>query len=228
MQSNQTTAGLILQSHLFEHGWLAHGFGTRGINVVKYCDALGIKEPFVAETDQVHSDIVHNLMKTTTSGKLLGDSFITNKPGIVCFIRTADCVPILIADTKNNAIAAVHAGWKGTTKNIVSKTLRAMNVAFATNPVNCVAAIGPHICGRCYEVGREVQEAFEGLYLNEAWVSKKNVDLGLANLILLKRAGIPDHQIDISKECTSCDKKFASVRRDGAENERQMNFIAIL
>ncbi|MBN1283064.1 MAG: laccase domain-containing protein, partial [Proteobacteria bacterium] len=139
--------------------------------------------------------------------------------------RTADCVPILIADPKKNAIAAVHAGWRGTALDVAGESIRGMNRAYGTDPADCVAAIGPCICGPCYEVGREVVERLESLDLGRDWISgDRRVDLGVANRALLLRAGVA--HIDMLDLCTSCDHRFSSWRRDKNEG-RQVNFILL-
>ena len=75
-------------------------------------------------------------------------------------VQTADCVPILLADTKNRAVAAIHSGWRGTLRRIAEKTLGRMQMDYGTRPADVIAAIGPAIGGCCYEVGSEVAREF--------------------------------------------------------------------
>ena len=89
-----------------------------------------------------------------------GDASITNRPGLLLAIQTADCVPILLVDPKKRAIAAIHAGWRGTLARIAAKTIGKMQMHFGTNPRDLLAAIGPSIGPCCYEVGTEVATQF--------------------------------------------------------------------
>lgn len=203
---------------------LIHGFG---VGPCEIDDMVG-PEMRVFETDQMHGKRVVRLEDVRGEGVVEADAFITNKPGVVCHVRSADCVPILIADAKGRAIAAVHAGWRGTALNVVAEALKEMTRAYGTDPADCVAAIGPCICGACYEVGREVEEAMAALGLGDSWRAGSNrADLRLANAALLERAGVLRSNIEILKECTRCDTRFASFRRDGGLG-RQVNFIAII
>jgi hypothetical protein len=91
---------------------------------------------------------------------LQGDALLTSQPGLLLAVQTADCVPILLADPARRAVAAVHAGWRGTLARVVAKTVGRMRLEFGTRPADIVAAIGPAIGRCCYEVGPEVAQAF--------------------------------------------------------------------
>jgi len=93
-----------------------------------------------------------------------GDAMITREPGLLLGIQTADCVPILLVDTKTRVVAAIHAGWRGTLARIAAKTLGRMRFEFGTQPGEVVAALGPAIGRCCYEVGPEVAQAFSGQF----------------------------------------------------------------
>lgn len=207
---------------------VVHGFGSRGPDAAAYLDSLKVVDRFIVETNQVHGNTVHYLMWPKKGPRLEGDAFISDRPGMVCFVRTADCVPILVADCARRAVAAVHAGWRGTAADVAGETIRAMGRSFGTKPADCVAAIGPRICGGCYEVGGEVIAALESLALCDGWrVGGRNVDLGKANAELLVRAGLDPASVETLPRCTSCDRDFVSWRRDRTENERQFNFIVV-
>lgn len=109
---------------------------------------------------QIHSDIAHCVPAAKTEGTLQGDALFTREPGLLLTIQTADCIPILFADTGTHAVAAVHSGWRGTLKRIAEKTLGRMRMEFGTRPQDVFAAIGPGIGGCCYEVGHEVAKEF--------------------------------------------------------------------
>src|SRR3954470_22804994 len=89
------------------------------------------------------------------------DSLVTNHAGILVGVKTADCVPILLGDVRTGAVAAIHAGWRGTLSSIVSKTITVMARDYDTSPKDLTAAIGPAAGGCCYEVGSEVIDAFQ-------------------------------------------------------------------
>jgi len=219
---------LICSEQIENINGIVHGFGLRGITGPEYLDALGVKDRFVFQTDQVHGSTVHYLMWPKKSPIIKGDAFISDRPGILCFVRTADCVPILVADRDARAVAAVHAGWRGSAGNIVGKTIAAMRDTFGIDPGNLVAAIGPSICGRCYEVGDEVMDALSNLGLGDSWrVDSSHADLREANRLLLEAAGVHASSIEVSDRCTFCDDAFNSYRRDKNEEGRQHNFIMI-
>jgi YfiH family protein len=150
------------------------------------------------------------------------DALIDNTRGIALGIKTADCVPILLADPERRAIGAVHAGWRGTAQQIVPATLRAMVREYGTRPEAVHAAIGPSIGVCCYEVGREVAREF-GI---EA-PSKVHLDLRAINAGQLKAAGVVN--ISISNECTMCSPdRYHSFRRDAQSAGRLISWIRLL
>ncbi|MFH1654098.1 MAG: peptidoglycan editing factor PgeF [Pseudomonadota bacterium] len=214
---------MLLQSKILSQiPNLSHGFGTGEFAFEDYFSTRDISIP---QTHQIHSDIVINLAHTAQTEILEGDAFITDQPGSLCYIRTADCVPILIADKKRMAIAAVHAGWKGTHQNIVSKTLIAMKESFGTNAGDCMAAIGPAICSSCYEVGDEVIDALSQLPIAiDEHLTGMNIDLSGINASLLEKAGVNKENIEQLGLCTKCDERFNSYRKNRTAG-RQISFI---
>jgi polyphenol oxidase len=125
--------------------------------------ALNASKMRVIALRQIHSDIVQvvNSSNSEPSGDALkGDALITNQPGFLLVVQTADCVPILLADKKRRAIAAIHAGWRGTLQRIAEKALGRMQMEFGTRPQDVIAALGPGIGQCCFEVGPEVVAEF--------------------------------------------------------------------
>jgi polyphenol oxidase len=112
---------------------------------------------------QIHSDIVH-CVKAVPKETLAGDGLITRTPGIVLAILAADCIPVILADTKRPAIGVFHAGWRGTLKRIVEKGVGEMRRCFGTQARDLKVAIGPGIHSCCYEVGAEVRGRFESQF----------------------------------------------------------------
>lgn len=129
----------------------------------KYFQALGAGRMRAVGLRQIHSDIVHlvDAAKAAQSDFApQGDALITRERGILLCVQTADCIPILLADTKHRAVAAIHSGWRGTVQRIAEKTLGRMQMEFGTRPAEVIAAIGPGIARCCYEVGHEVVMEF--------------------------------------------------------------------
>jgi YfiH family protein len=200
--------------------WLEHGFGTRLSS--GWPDTARL-----ATLGQVHSGAVLIADRAGRIGE--GDALISNQPGIMLSVRTADCLPILIADTRNQAVAAVHAGWRGTILEIVPKTIQAMNEQFGTRLEDLVMAFGPGIGACCFEVGAEVASQFSSLFPEHADLGQKTtLNLVEANIRLLGRNGGSPRHIATSTFCSRCQPDlFHSYRRDGDKAGRMVSAIAI-
>lgn len=112
---------------------------------------------------QVHSDIIRHV-DSIPEEHLVGDGLITATPGLLLAIQTADCLPVIVVDTKRHAVGVFHAGWRGTVKRIVEKGIGEMVRCFGSRPWDMKAAIGPGIQGCCYEVGEDVRTKFESQF----------------------------------------------------------------
>lgn len=193
--------------------WLIHGFGTR---------LADIPAAFVhlATLKQIHSAAcVAASGRTGLLGE--GDALLEDTPGAVVAVKTADCIPILLADEKRRAVAAVHAGWRGTVARIAAAAVRAMGERFGSDPVDLHAAIGPGIGACCYEVGPEVAVHF-GLQ------RRGPIDLAGANRSQLAEAGVTPQRIYASNLCTMCrPEEFHSFRRDREAAGRLYSFAGI-
>ncbi len=129
----------------------------------KFYAAVGAAKLRVAALAQIHSDVIHIVGdEPFPEGEhaLKGDALITRERGVLLTVQTADCIPILLADTTNRVVAAIHSGWRGTVQRIAEKTLGRMQMEYRTRPENVIAAIGPGIGSCCYEVGHEVVQEF--------------------------------------------------------------------
>lgn len=150
-----------------------------------------------------------------------GDGIICPSGGGVPIVTCADCMPIYIYDTVNSYRAVLHSGWKGT--GIVSHGVGLMKQK--TSPENLAVVIGPHIRGCCYRVDKTRSEYFAGNFTPSA-VKSRNGDFYLslleANLFLLAKSGIPEENILVFDECTSCNSLWGSFRREGPENFTRM------
>jgi polyphenol oxidase len=141
-------------------------------NREKFFRAIGASKMRVVALRQIHSDIVQvvdsaNESRSGSSSRdpaPQGDALITREPGVLLVVQTADCVPILLADPKRRAIAAIHSGWRGTVRRIAAKALGRMQMEFGTKPEDVVVALGPGIGQSCYEVGTEVAAEFQAQF----------------------------------------------------------------
>jgi hypothetical protein len=140
---------VLYSSLLSELPWLDHGFGTRE-------DALSPQK--MASLKQIHSAVVWIIEQPGYAGE--GDALVTDQTGVSVSVRTADCYPILLADQRRGAVAAVHAGWRGTAAGIVAKTIQRMHERFGNDAGDLRVAIGPGIGACCYEVGLDVALQF--------------------------------------------------------------------
>jgi YfiH family protein len=260
--------------------WLLHGFSTKpgGVsdlngekvlnlsftdwdtrdNVLenrrRFQSALGATDLQLISLKQIHSDVIH-LFNTVPGEPCKGDASITNRPGLLLAVQTADCVPILLVDPKKRAVAATHAGWRGTLARIVVKAIGQMQMHFATNPADLLAAIGPAIGPCCYEVGTEVAIQFHSQFIDApAWFDEfrtgdepnpiqwlnmmppghqpppKNVrlDLKKANRAQLLALGLRAQNIFVNDLCTACrpDLLF-SYRKQGPQSGRLLSVTGL-
>jgi len=270
----------ILEARVFDGlPWVVHAFSTRpgGQSVLdgqrvlnlgftdwdtrarvlanreRFLAAAGTAHWPLATLRQVHSDVVHAVADAPPEA-LCGDALVTRTPGLLLGVRTADCVPILLVDAKRRAVAAVHAGWRGTLQRIVVKAAGQMRMSFGTRPADLLAAIGPCIGRCCYEVGPEVAQAFSAQFASAAnwfgelrtgeepdplqWLSmappghhppkKVHLDLRAANRWQLLEAGVPEKNIFTSELCTGCrtDLLF-SYRKEGPDTGRHLAVIGV-
>jgi YfiH family protein len=189
---------------------------------------FGLTEDDICRSYQNHSvnvEIVSNEQKGTGINKAPFpdgvDGLVTTKKNLILSIRTADCVPVLLYDYKNNICGAVHSGWRGTLGKISSNAIEKM-CASGADKSSIIAAIGPCIGACCYEVGRDLLELFTQSDRDfEACFSDKNgklhLDLTMANELVLTKSGIKAENISSSHLCTCCNKEdFFSHRRNGA------------
>jgi hypothetical protein len=155
------------------------------------------------------------------------DALITIQKNLLVGVLTADCVPILLFDNKKKVAAAVHAGWKGTQKQIVYKTVLKMKEVFDCNDITAV--IAPSIGTCCYEVSSELAEHFS-IYTQAIKHTNEKywLDLPLINKLQLENAGVKSENIEMSNICTSChNEHFFSHRKEQGCSGRFLNLIGI-
>ncbi len=260
--------------------WLVHGFSTRpggaslldnekvlnlGLmdwddretvlkNRKNFVSALQAEAFSLATIMQIHSDVIREVSAPSPQ-PCAGDASLTNQPAVLLAIQTADCVPILLVDPKKRAVAAIHAGWRGTLARITQKTVGRMRMEFGSKPSDLLAAIGPAIGPCCYGVAADFVSKFTAQFGDAAdyfdeplsgeepnplqWLnmkppghqpSPKNVrlDLPKANRSQLLAAGLRPNNIYPSNLCTACNLTlFFSHRREGPTTGRLMSVIGL-
>jgi len=194
----------------------------------------------VVDLHQIHSNLVIHVHTTGASRKqrMNADGLMTGEPGLLLGIRTADCIPILVADRKRHAVAAFHAGWRGTVERIVESGIGHMRLQFGSRPEDLVAAIGPGIGPCCYAVGEEVFSSFESQFAyarelfrevydsdpvrtrypllfmtqrapgHSALGPRLHLNLAEANRRQLLAAGLKPRAIHLVCGCTSCHREL--------------------
>ena len=186
--------------------------------------------------NQTHSDNIKLITQKETKGwESLSDAIedcdalITDVKGVVLTILTADCVPILLYDRQKEVVAAVHAGWKGTKAQIVSKTVQKMSEMYGCDPKDIIAGIAPSIGRCCYEVGEDVVAHFSHIPEGFTPVGHKYMlDLPFINKQQLLNAGIQEENIEMSHVCTACNvDRFFSYRKEQGCSGRFMSMIGI-
>ena len=163
------------------------------------------------------------------------DALMTNEPGTALTVLSADCVPILLAVDDGRAIAAVHAGWRGTAAGVTTNAVAALCRRYGVQPRRLVAVLGPAIGACCYEVGAPVIEAFGGAAHPAMRPSRPGrpghvmLDLRAANALQLREIGLDKDRIEVLGDyCTSCRADlFYSHRRDGEPTGRFAGGIAL-
>ena len=170
-------------------------------NIEKVCKKIGCNKKNLILLDQVHSNIVHNVNRVTRK-KLKGDSLITAKKGIALGILTADCAPVFIYDPINNLISALHAGWKGAFKQIISNTIKKFKIK-GSNLNDLIVVIGPCISKNNYEVKSDFLNKFivkkksnknffnyknnKIFFSLNDFIKKSFLDLGIKNIEIIKK-----------------------------------------
>jgi len=226
----------IAQAHNFS---LALHTGEEPQKIIENRTAIAKNFPnmhFIV-ANQTHSDnivIIKEKNKTWLSSREEHaiedcDALITNRTDIMLTILTADCVPILLFDPKQNVVAAIHAGWKGTEQEIAAKTVKKMQEEFNSNPKDIIAGVAPSIGRCCYEVDWNVAQHFEAI--ENAYDKKGDkymLDLPYVNKLQLLNAGLLEENIEMSNICTACEvEDYFSYRKEGGCSGRFMSMIGL-
>jgi YfiH family protein len=218
--------------------WLRHGFSTRhggpSGDPERFLFALGLEDAHLVTLRQVHSSRVHVVENVPGQWpQTEGDALATRIEEAALAVRVADCFPVLIADPRNRAVAAVHSGWRGTLSRVLLQTIVEMGRAFDSRPEQLLVAIGPGIRECCFEVGSEVERLFEDGYPGNSLATpisgrpgKYFLDLSRALAMQLKDAGVRAENCHDLGLCTCCNRRdFFSYRAEGAGSGRMLAVI---
>ncbi len=209
-------------------------------NYRRICEACGFYVNRLVFSRQIHESTVRyvtsgDIHQLFTPVPYHADGLMTDEKDLTLTIFTADCVPVLLWDGKKNVISAVHAGWRGTAAGIVTKAVTSMKERFGSREEDIFAAIGPSIGQCCFETDGDVPDALKDAMGNmaDAFISRKgekfHVDLKGANACLLRQAGVPKGNIDVSDECTMClHEKYWSHRYTRGIRGSMASFIMVI
>lgn len=230
-------------------GGVPHGFSLRRRRMCGTGEPFGLQERDKADREElarglglakvVHMRQVHGkqveVISKPRSVPPACDGLITAQRGIALLVQTADCVPLLMWDARQNAVAAIHAGWRGTLARVARQAVSSFREQFAADAQSIHVAMGPAIGPCCYEVGEEVFRAYtEQLHGSEDLFSpgsrgRKHLDLFRANRSQLTEGGVPSGQIYSSDFCTSCeDHLLYSYRKEGKGVGRLMAMVGVV
>ena len=197
--------------------------------------AIGVPPAQLRRMHQVHGCTTVAASSQPPEHAPQADGVMTDERGIALIVQVADCVPLLMADPRTGAVAAVHAGWRGTAANIAAAAVRRLHQQYGCRPEDLVAAIGPSIGACCYQVGPEVREAFTstGALDPDAWFTpdphrsdRLRFDGWSANRDQLIAAGLNPANVHLARLCTMTHlSHFYSYRAEGAGTGRLLGVI---
>lgn len=195
-------------------------------NIVRFAETLDIEAEDLAFMHQVHSDRIREVSEPGVYDET--DALITTQPGVGLTVRTADCVPVLLYAPAAGAIAAVHAGWRGTAEHITHKTASRLISDFGAEADGIFVFIGAAAEPCCYEIGDEVAALFPARWLQHTEGRNARVDLPGANMQQLRDLGIPATNIERCGLCSIHEKQLLhSHRRDGQRSGRMLATIVL-
>lgn len=202
------------------------------------CSLMPVRPEMLVVPHQTHGTTVRNIdeafmtLSPDKQRELLEgvDALVSDKPGVCLCISTADCIPVLCYDVRHKAMAAIHAGWRGTVARIVEKALDRMSELYGTKGEDVLACIGPGISLEAFEVGEEVYEAFKTAGFDMAKIARRyakwHIDLWEANRGQLLAKGVKAPNVELAGICTYQHyTDFFSARRLGIRSGRILSGI---
>lgn len=193
-------------------------FVKTNVNIV--CTALSFTEENLSRTNQVHENKVA-VLKEPTEISMGCDGLATDKKGIPLLSTSADCVPVLLYDKEKKVCASVHSGWKGTVKKICLEAVKSLMAEYGSEPENIIAAIGPSIGKCCFQVKKDVLDAFSESFDDVDFIEEEGdgshyrADLWEAVRRTLIESGLKDENISLAGECTVCNHHLYFSSRAG-------------
>lgn len=221
---------------------IIHGFTTKLISddLSKLCSALKSDYQSIAYNllpsqvfypKQTHSGIVHYVDGNECTRDVEADALVTDVPGIVIAVRTADCVPLLVYDQEHKVVAAIHAGYRGVLNKIIQNTLGFMQKHFHSSLEDLQVIMGPCIHVQKYEVGPELIQEFQGLYGNQFSYDQREgqsyLNMPETVKMVLHDCGIDDLQIQDVNLCTHANVDLFHSWRRSQTSCRMLNFIGL-
>jgi YfiH family protein len=225
-----------------------HLFSTRQLRLSSQADwaevARAVGVDTIVSLEQVHGREVVVLKRgdPLPAGRPAADALVSDRDDVAVAVRAADCVPLLIGDPRTGAVAAVHAGWRGTAASVTTAAVGALTKHFGAHPEDLVVAIGPSIGACCYEVGSELVDAFAAAghprHLVDRWFSAPppargsharsalRLDVAGANRDQLILAGVGAERIHVAGLCTAMHLEVLTSFR--AERERAGRLAAVI
>lgn len=167
----------------------------------RFLKAVGAENFRFGTVQQTHSNVVHSLKSPLPSEEPSADALASDEKNVFLAVKTADCLPVLIADPVTGVMAAVHAGWRGTQSIITERTVANLRDRFGVRPETCLVSLGPSACADCYEVGDEVARQFSNQFIKRKG-PKWHLDVPAANRDQLLRGGIRPENIYSTSFCT--------------------------
>ena len=233
MDFQQDETGVLRYRPWRERPRLAHGFTTRASGNFRVLPSLGFLGPALGldgmslvTLEQTHSNNLVVERGAAAIERPKADGALTNAPGRLLGIRTADCFAVLLADFETSVVAAVHAGWRGTAGKITLRAVDKMVDEFGARPERIEALIGPGIASCCFEVGAETASRFDARFIRGP--SPLHVDLEGANRAQLRDGGLRPNNIHGIGRCSRCEgPSFFSYRREGESAGRMLAFIGL-
>ena len=181
---------------------------------------------------QVHGNDYHLLNGPGKMHNAEADILLATQPGTAIAVRTADCLPILLADPQTGVIAAVHAGWRGTAASVVAHAVKAM-LQYGAERERIIASLGPCIGPCCFKIGKESAQQLAACCSDTATciiekTSETYADLAVINRLQLLQSGLNRANIEHLEACTACDaERYFSYRRDGGRTGRHLAVVGL-
>ncbi len=248
----------VLRSSLLQNQGFAHGFSLRqgGVsrepfdtlnlgrsvgdrpeyvaeNHRRFAEDVGYDAERLYELSQVHGshvEVVEPSEPTPSFREREGDVLIGRQEGVAIAVRTADCMPMLLAHPKTGAVAAVHAGWRGISLGVARSSVLTLTRSVGAEPADLLVAIGPHIRQCCFEVGEDVRGILAACSdrpdVVTTHTTKPRISLVRIMMSQLLTLGVSPKHVDDVGGCTHCEvTRFFSYRRDGATSGRHLAVI---